>query len=161
MPEDVSVKAKFAERFNKLSSLLEIIKVQDFTWKKDTYEKTKVLITEEVYYTLLQRYKELFRPTGVGGGEEPPYDLDPHITEISTGKIDADYINSRFDKYLKIKIDGDSKQNIESSLQEFYKAFAMLSEEEQNFADMFIKDVQLGNLIPEKGNTFRDYIFTY
>lgn len=162
LPEDVSVKARFALLFNMLSSTLEMIKVQDFTWKKDTYGQTKVVITEEIYYILLQRYKELFvsRPGG-GGEDEPPYDLDPHITEIGTGKIDADYINSRFDKYLKIKLDGESKQNIESALQELYKAFAMLSEEEQKFADMFIKDVQLGNLIPEKGKSFRDYISEY
>lgn len=62
---------------------------------------------------------------------------------------------------MKVKLDGESKQNIESALQELYKSFAMLSEEEQKFADMFIKDVQLGNLIPEKNKTFRDYISEY
>ncbi len=160
LPDEVSVKAKFALLFNRLSSVLEMIKVQDFTWKINVYGDTTVLITEEIYYILLQRYKELFGGRG-GGEEEPPYDLDPHITEISTGKIDADYINSRFDKYLKVKLDGEDKQNIESALQELYKAFAMLSEEEQKFADMFIKDVQLGNLIPEKDKTFRDYISEY
>lgn len=160
LPDEVSVKAKFALLFNRLSSVLEMIKVQDFTWKINVYGDTTVLITEEIYYILLQRYKELFNGRG-GGDEEPPYDLDPHITEISTGKIDADYINSRFDKYLKVKLDGEDKQNIESALQELYKAFAMLSEEEQKFADMFIKDVQLGNLIPEKDKTFRDYISEY
>lgn len=160
LPDDVSVKAKFALLFNRLSSILEMIKVQDFTWKINVYGETTVLITEEIYYILLQRYKELFGGKG-SGDEEPPYDLDPHITEISTGKIDADYINSRFDKYLKVKLDGESKQNIESALQELYKSFAMLSEEEQKFADMFIKDVQLGNLIPEKNKTFRDYISEY
>ena len=160
LPDEVSVKAKFALLFNRLSSVLEMIKVQDFTWKINVYGDTTVLITEEIYYILLQRYKELFNGRG-GGDEEPPYDLDPHITEISTGKIDADYINSRFDKYLKVKLDGEDKQNIESALQELYKAFAMLSEEEQKFADMFIKDVQLGNLIPEKNKTFRDYISEY
>lgn len=160
LPDEVSVKAKFALLFNRLSSVLEMIKVQDFTWKINVYGETTVLITEEIYYILLQRYKELFNGGG-GGNEEPPYDLDPHITEISTGKIDADYINSRFDKYLKVKLDGEDKQNIESALQELYKSFAMLSEEEQKFADMFIKDVQLGNLIPEKDKTFRDYISEY
>ena len=160
LPEDVAVKAKFALLFNRLSSTLEMIKVQDFTWKKTVYGSTKVLISEEEYYILLQRYKELFKSHD-GGEDEPPYDLDPHLTEISTGKIDADYINSRFDKYLRIKHDGESKQNIESALQELYKSFAMLSEEEQKYADMFIKDVQLGNVTPEKGKTFRDYISEY
>ncbi len=161
LPEETAVKAKFAYQFNLLSSMLEMIKVQDFTWKQSVYGEVEVIITEPIYLTLLQRYKELFNPGPGGGSEEPPYDLDPHITEISTGKIDADYMNSRFEKYLKVKLDGTSKKNIETALQELYKSFAMLPEEEQKYAEIFIKDVQLGNLIPESGKTFRDYITEY
>ncbi|MCD8372855.1 MAG: HsdR family type I site-specific deoxyribonuclease, partial [Clostridia bacterium] len=163
LPNDKAVKAKFASKFNELNKMLEMIKVQDFTWKQSVYGDTKVLITEQIYLTLLQRYKELTIrvPTEGGTYEEPPYDLDSHITEISTGKIDADYMNSRFDKYLKVKLDGESKKNIEMALQALYKSFAMLPEEEQKYAEIFIKDVQLGNLIPEGGKTFRDYITEY
>lgn len=160
LPEEVAVRAKFAQLFNELSATLEMVKVQGFTWKKSVYESTKVLLNEQEYHILLQRYKELFKHRE-GGEEEPPYDLDPHLTEISTGKIDADYINSRFDKYLKLKLNSDSESNTQSALQELYKSFAMLSEEEQKYADMFIKDVQLGNVIPEQGKYFRDYISEY
>lgn len=35
------------------------------------------------------------------GGGDVPFDINGYLTEIDTGKIDADYMNSRFDKYLK------------------------------------------------------------
>ena len=94
--------------------------------------------------------------------DDPPYDIDSYITEISTGKIDADYINSRFEKYLKLKnIQGVSQETIDAALQEVFKSFAMLSEEEQKYANIFIKDVQMGNVVPEEGKTIKDYIAEY
>lgn len=162
LPEDMSVKAKFALLFNTLSKLLEMIKVQGFTWKKAAKGEFSVDITEEIYYILLQRYKELLVPVGPGPGPEPPYDISSYITEIGTGKIDADYINSRFEKYLKLKKrTGESQEIVASALQEVYKSFAMLSEEEQKYANIFIKDVQMGNVEPEEGKTMKDYIAEY
>lgn len=162
LPEDMSVKAKFALLFNTLSKLLEMIKVQGFTWKKVVKGEFSVDITEEIYYILLQRYKELLVPVGPGPGPEPPYDISSYITEIGTGKIDADYINSRFEKYLKLKNrTGESQEIVASALQEVYKSFAMLSEEEQKYANIFIKDVQMGNVEPEEGKTMKDYIAEY
>ena len=163
LPEDMSVKAKFALLFNTLSKLLEMIKVQGFTWKKAAKGEFSVDITEEIYYILLQRYKELIvHPVGPGPDEEPPYDISSYITEIGTGKIDADYINSRFEKYLKLKNrTGESQEIVASALQEVYKSFAMLSEEEQKYANIFIKDVQMGNVEPEEGKTMKDYIAEY
>lgn len=163
LPEDIAVRARFAQKFNEFSAILEMIKVQGFSWKQPKYGNTTALLDEERYLVLLQRYKELFTstsPTGVGI-EEPPYDLDPHITELSTGKIDADYMNSRFAKYLKVKLDGQSREKIEDALQELYKSFALLPEEEQKFAKVFIDDVRLGNVIPQDDKTFRDYIVEY
>lgn len=162
LPEDMSVKAKFALLFNTLSKLLEMIKVQGFTWKKAAKGEFSVDITEEIYYILLQRYKELLVPVEPGPGPEPPYDISSYITEIGTGKIDADYINSRFEKYLKLKNrTGESQEIVASALQEVYKSFAMLSEEEQKYANIFIKDVQMGNVEPEEGKTMKDYIAEY
>lgn len=162
LPEDIAVRAKFALKFNEFSSILEMIKVQGFSWKKTKYGSTVVLLDEERYLVLLQRYRELFQPSPTGPiGSEPPYDLDPHITELSTGKIDADYMNSRFNKYLKVKLDGESIDKIEDALQELYKSFALLPEEEQKFAKVFIDDVKLGNIIPDNDKTFRDYIVEY
>lgn len=163
LPQDMAVRAKFALLFNILNKYLEMIKVQGFTWKKAANGELSVDITEEIYYVLLQRYKELQTPVGPGDPpEEPPYDISSYITEIGTGKIDADYINSRFEKYLKLKgRDGESQEIVDSALQEVYKSFAMLSEEEQKYANIFIKDVQMGNIEPEEGKTMKDYIAEY
>ena len=165
LPKDMAVRAKFALLFNILNKYLEMIKVQGFTWKKAAKGELSVDITEEIYYVLLQRYKELIVPgpsPGTEPPEEPPYDISSYITEIGTGKIDADYINSRFEKYLKLKgRDGESQEIVDSALQEVYKSFAMLSEEEQKYANIFIKDVQMGNIEPEEGKTMKDYIAEY
>lgn len=54
---------------------------------------------------LVQRYKELSNgnddENGNGGsdGDDVPFDLVGYITEIDTGRIDAAYMNSRFEKY--------------------------------------------------------------
>ena len=39
---------------------------------------------------------------GAGGSEDVPYDIDGYLIAIDTEKIDVDYMNSRFEKYLKM-----------------------------------------------------------
>ena len=53
------------------------------------------------YLILAQRYKELFNGGESGFSPDVPYEIDGHLTEIDTEKIDSDYMNSRFTKYLK------------------------------------------------------------
>lgn len=157
LSQDVSVRARFVLLFNNLSKVLETIKVQGFTWKTKQYGEVLVEITEEIYLALLQRYKELTKPSK-GGIYEFPYDINPHISKISTGKINADYMNSRFIKYLKLRQDAAGKELLDKAEKELIKSFSMLSEEEQTYAQIVIREIQLGDLIPEEGKTFRDYI---
>ena len=58
---------------------------------------------ENDFLTLAQRYKELASSASdePGGHEDMMYDLSGYLVEIDTGVIDADYMNSRFVKYLK------------------------------------------------------------
>ena len=118
---------------------------------------------ELTFSTLVQRYKELQSGTGGGGGsDDVPYDIDPYITEIDTGVIDAEYLNSRFDKYLKVLNGGTATDTErESVLEELHKSFASLSQEEQRFAGIFLHDVENGNVDFESGKTFKDYIIEY
>jgi type I restriction enzyme, R subunit len=107
----------------------------------------------------LQRYKEL----GVGGGsgsESIPFEIDSHITEIDTGKIDADYMNSRFEKYLKVLQSGD-EQAKEATLAELHRSFTSLSQEEQKIAEIFLHDIQRGDVQIDTHRTFRDYLADY
>lgn len=160
LPEDISARAKFVMLFNRLNKLLEMIKVQGFNWKVKQYGETNIEITEQIYFALLQRYKELSRGGG-SGVEDLPYDLNPHISKISTGKIDADYMNSRFKKFMRLRHDAAGEQLIEQAKIELFKSFAMLSDEEQEFAQIIIRDIQLGVLMPDEDKTFRDYISEY
>ena len=166
LPDDLAVQAAFAKQFNRFSAILEATKIQGFTWDKSVYEfdteskqSIAVAITELQYLTLLQRYKEL----GAGGGcagESIPFDIDSHITEIDTGKIDADYMNSRFAKYLKELQSGDGPSK-EATLAELHRSFTSLSQEDQKFAEIFLHDIQRGDVQIDPDRTFQDYLVDY
>ncbi len=71
-------------------------------------------------------------------------------------------MNSRFEKYLKVLYQKDvSKDVVERALNELHKSFAMLSQEEQKYANIFLRDIQRGDIFVEEGNTLRDYIAEY
>lgn len=166
LPDDLAARAAFAKQFNRFSAILQAAKIQGFTWDKAVYEfdaepkqTIAVAITQQQYLTLLQRYKELGAGGG-GGGESIPFDIDSHITEIDTGKIDADYMNSRFAKYLKELQSGDGSSK-EATLAELHKSFTSLSQEDQKFAKMFLNDVQRGDVQVAPNRTFRDYLADY
>lgn len=173
LPEEKAVKAKFASLFRDFNLYLEAAKVQGFKWIQEQYEfeiedgnkKTHIAVNfdEKVYLVLAQRYKEL---SDGGGGtkdnEDIPYDLVGYLTEIDTGRIDSDYMNSRFEKYLKlIKQDGVPGELIEQAKSELHKTFAALTQEEQKYANIFLHDTERGDVIPEPGKTLRDYITEY
>lgn len=166
LPDDLTARAAFAKQFNQFSAILEAAKIQGFKWEKLVYEfgenpKTQVTlgISHHQYLTLLQRYKELGGGGG-SGGESIPFEIDSHITEIDTGKIDTDYMNSRFEKYLKILQSGD-EQAKEATLAELQRSFSSLSQEEQRIAEIFLHDIQRGDVQIDTNRTFRDYLADY
>lgn len=127
------------------------------------YEEFNISLNfdETIYSTLLQRYKELFTGDGFGG-EDVPYDIEGYLTEIDTGVIDAAYMNSRFERYYKdLQQDKIDPNQLQETLNDLHKSFAMLSQEEQKYANIFLHDVQSGNIKIEQGKTFRDYITEY
>ncbi len=91
-----------------------------------------------------------------------PYDLVGYLTEIDTGVIDANYMNSRFDKYLKlIRQEGSSEESIGQAKAELHKTFVAFTQEEQKYANIFLRDIERGDVIAEDGKTLRDYITEY
>ena len=50
---------------------------------------------------------------------------------------------------------------IKQAEDELHKTFATLSQEEQKFANIFLHDIQRGDVVPEEGKTLRDYITEY
>ena len=172
LPEDDQSCALFAKLFKQLNEYLEAAKIQGFKWDKLSYEFTdehkkkftiQLKLDEQTFLVLALRYKELFSNGGGGGsgGGSIPFEVEGYLTEIDTDKIDSDYMNSRFDKYLKALHNGDLELSVEDALNELHKSFAMLSAEEQKFANIFLHDVQSGDVTLVGGKTFRDYITEY
>ena len=178
LPKDVPSRAKFAKLFREFATYLQAARIQGFRWEKTEYERktdaddvaqtgTITLIpTEEKWQILLQRYKELAKSApdddGNGGDGEITFPIDPYLTEQSTGVIDNDYMNSRFVKWKKQLMDPNTDpQELENTLAELHKSFAFLSQEDQKFANLFLHDVQTGDVHLESDKTFRDYIVMY
>ena len=90
--------------------------------------------------------------------EVVPYEIDTHITEYDTEKIDTDYMNSRFDKFIKAVQGEYDAEVLNNTLKELHKSFSMLSQEEQKFANIFIHDIQSGNILIKQEKSFKEYI---
>lgn len=176
LPEDLPSKAKFAKLFREFSTYLQAARIQGFTWDKTEYssiidaedtskeEIIHLLPTEEQYNILLQRYKELRKPDDGNRGDDDDitFPIDPYLTEQNTGVIDNDYMNSRFEKWRKQLSDPNADPAaVEATLTELHKSFAFLSQEEQKYANLFLHDVQTGDVCFTEGKTFRDYIVEY
>ncbi|MSB31152.1 type I restriction endonuclease subunit R, partial [Lactobacillus ruminis] len=188
LPESVEARRKFAKEFVELNRYLEAAKVQGFDWSTTEYkvdstdtddtnedndehgesEVVRPQIDERTYLILAQRYKELFDGNSDRGSDpdddvndnpEAPYELDGYLTEIDTGLIDTDYMNANFDKWLKA-LKENSPELAEMSAQ-LHRSFAALSRDEQRLAELFLHDVERGDVEVEAGMTLRDYITRY
>lgn len=167
LPVDHAERGRFAKLFKQFNDYLEAAKIQGFRWSKLSYDiKTdagvitiRLHLDETTYLILALRYKELFSGGGAGpGSDDVPYEIDSYLTEINTGVIDANYMNSRFKKYIKALQDGTETAAV---LDELHKSFATLTQEEQKYANIFLHDVQNGDVKVDEGKTLRDYITEY
>jgi len=171
IPDDLSERGRFAKLFKELNAYLEAAKIQGFKWNKLKYEfgkgKEKKVVelkfNEKIYLILALRYKELSGGDGGGiGSGEVPFEIDGYLTEIDTGVIDADYMNTRFEKFLKtLKQEGIDSEQLQHTLDELHKSFASLTQEEQKYANIFIHDVQSGNVEIDTKKSFREYVTEY
>ena len=168
-PDDATACAKFVKLFNQLNDHLQAARLLGFVWEKlsyDVVQEDDSVITatlnfdQETYDKLLARYKDLFKEElggGGGGSDEVPFDLRSYINEIETDKIDQNYMNARFEKWLKT-IGGIEEA---AALEELHHSFATLSKEDQKFAELFLHDVQSGDIKLDSDLALSDYITTY
>ena len=168
LPNDLDECGRFAKLFSSLNDYLEAAKIQGFIWNQKIYpfknpkKVVEMIFDENTYLILALRYKELFTAAGDGGNGDIPFDIDGHLVAIDTGRIDTNYMNSRFEKYLKVLRQDDIDQDqLQATLDELHKSFATLTQEEQKYANIFIHDVHSGNVEIEDGKPFRDYITEY
>lgn len=167
-PDDTTSCAKFVKLFNQLNEHLQAARLLGFSWEKlsyDVVQEDDSVITatlnfdQETYDKLLARYKDLFKEnlSNGGGNDDVPFDLRSHINEIETDKIDQNYMNARFEKWLKT-IGGIEEA---AALEELHHSFATLSKEDQKFAELFLHDVQSGDIKLDPNLALSDYITTY
>lgn len=170
LPRAEASKRKFAKEFCEMTKHLEASKMQGFLWDKLEYEfqhttgwtKVKLLIDEQTYKVLLQRYRELFKSNGSAEGDEDVYHLEAYITETGAGTIDAEYINSKFIKFVKnLYTSGAGSELAKAAQRELHNAFASLSQRDQRTAQRILHDIGSGDLRLSKDKTIYDYILDY
>lgn len=171
LPQEKSECRKFVKWFADFNTYLEAASIQGFHWNQKEYvfDELKdepyiiaLAFTHEEYLALACRYKELSSGGGGGGIDDVPFDIDTHLTEINTDAIDTDYMNTRFQKYLRlVNEDGAETEQKEKMLKILHKSFAMLSKDDQKYAKLFLQDIQDGKVQVTEGKTFSDYIGAY
>ena len=167
IPESDISQVKFVKCFNYLYECLNSAFTQGFTWDKKSYKdkenKTMVdmEISEDEYNVLVLRYQEIDK----GGGGGYPTSLNIHfnyqIVEESF-KIDYNYMNQNFDKFVKVLFDENSSEDdIKELKASLHKNFASLPKDRQIIAEMVINDFENGDLEIVDGWDFNDYINDY
>lgn len=172
LPSEMEVCGQFAKLFNQLNKHLNAAKIQGFKWDTLSYSfkhennadtSITLMFDEQIYLILALRYKELCSSDSVSGdGEEGiSFDIEGYLTEIDTGKIDSNYMNASFNKYLKELKDGSSDESLSNALSELHKTFASLTQTDQKFANIFLRDVERGEVELVEDKTLQDYINEY
>ena len=176
LPEEPAERKEFAKLFRKMNDCLEAAKIQGFSWEKTIYNfkeeesgevcSVEVKLDKNTFNILNTRYNELFEPQPTPPKppkpNDVPYDIPGFPIPIETGTIDHDYMNSRFEKFKKILSQGGlAGAELERAKEELHKTFASLTQEEQKYANIFLNDILRGDVTPEEGKTFRDYVTEY
>ncbi len=171
LPQAEPSRRKFAKEFCDMTKRLEAAKMQGFLWEKAEYEfphtngwtTIKMEFDEQTYKILLARYRELFhKGTGGGGDDDDVYQLEAYITETGAGTIDAEYINSKFIKFVKnLYTSGPGSEHVKVAQAELHNAFASLNQRDQRTAQHILHDIESGNLHLSFGKTIYDYIIDY
>ena len=173
VPEDKAERGKFAKLYKEFNEHLEAARIQGFKWEQTDYTFTaeesgeaatiQPVFEETNHLVLALRYKEMVENKSPNnpGRDDSAYEIVGYLTEINTGAIDTEYMNSRFEKYLKALQANLSEEEVQLTLNEVHKSFASLTQEEQKYANIFLHDVQRGDAILESGKRFKDYIVEY
>lgn len=174
LPSNDADRGEFAKLFSELYHEWQAARIQGFTWAQHEYhfdgaspQDITVELTEEIFLALIARYKELVASdptdgpgTGAGPGT-PAFDIDTHITHIDTDRVDAEYLNDKFQKYIKAKNANIDPGELLALLEEVHASFARLSVDDQVFANIWLHDVAAGDAVLLEGKTVEDYINDY
>ncbi|WP_304424036.1 type I restriction endonuclease subunit R, EcoR124 family [Turicimonas muris] len=162
LPKSDAAKRKFASAYGQLINTIKTAKLQGFSWgdkqRTEVDETTgevftinEPLITEKVCSILTQRYKELRSEGTPGPGGDPipspPFHFDYVLNVQTSEKINKDYLNSNFKRFLiDIRQKNISVEEEEALYQQFHSGFCALSQEEQVYAEIVISQIRRGEL---------------
>ena len=91
-----------------------------------------------------------------------PFDLTAKAHKQESIRIDADYMNKNFEKYIRAyNIDDSDKTLIDQLRMMLHKSFAQLSQEEQRAARQILVDIEHKRLVFDENKTLTDYINDY
>ena len=169
LPKESAARGEFAKVFSELYHELQAARIQGFTWSVEEYtfddprRSITVELAEDSYVALIARYKELASSddSGRGGSGVPAFDIDIHITHIDTDRIDADYLNDKFQKYIRGRRDDLPADQLRELLEEVHASFARLPSDDQVFANLWLLDVASGDAVLMEDKTVADYINDY
>ena len=172
LPDSSSDQGQFAKLFNEFNKYIQAAYLQGMVWDKSEYvfdnqvdlkETVVRLYDEKTYLILVQRYKELFTTLPGTDPSDNVFDIQSYITEIDTGFIDNNYMNSKFNKYVKILSQpGITEDEINKVKTEVHKTFATLGVEEQKYANIILHDIEAGDFkVKDDDKTLREYITDY
>ncbi len=185
LPESPEMRRKFVKLYNEFNKYLTAAVIQGYNIKgevdQNSVESTKLcnlnngfkevkiksgdmcssFITIEDLAALNQRYIDIERDQRKHP-REIPFDIDGSLIEVDNGKIDFDYLDNRFKKYLKVlKQANCTKEELDNTLNNFHRTFASLPLEKQKYANMLLHDIQSGDIVIDVSKTFMDYIIEY
>lgn len=175
LPDDQEARKKFAQLFEAFAQCLEAARIQGFSWEQNEYlteivpnqgeSKVTITFTKDMFDIWMLRYQELASYIGGGGGgsegpDEAPFDVNYTLAEKGVGRIDYDYLNNNFKKYVKSHVEGN-KEEQKRIKNDLHRSFAKLTAEQQIYANMVINDLENGDLVVETGKEFIDYINEY
>lgn len=187
LPTEPENRKKFVKLYNELRKYLSAAEIQGYIPKSeldsdkqnsvndkdDVNQEEKIIaesirkimqnspVTKESLKALERRYSELDRERIIEGSNIP-YDINSSLIEIDDGKIDTEYINDRFTKFLKVLSQKNyTKEELDYALNNLHRSFSSLSSEQQKYANILIHDIESGDITIEKDKAFMDYITEY
>lgn len=171
LPSDIDAQKKFAQLFASFNDYLEAARIQGFSWDQDTYmtrvspglpeEEVAIKFSKDMYYAWLLRYQELATGTkDQGKPDDVPFDLNYTLLQKDADRIDYDYLNNNFQKFVRSQTEGNQQEQ-ERIKNDLHRFFSTLTSEQQRYANMVINDLENGDLVVKVGEDFTDYIVDY
>lgn len=160
---DFKVNSKIEDSNESNSSELKAVYKDESNLSEESIlEDVKITFDPSDIEKIKNRGKDLDTESRGKGGAEISYGIETYITEYDEEKINTDYLNKKFEKYLKdLNQPEVTEEQLEKSLNDLHKAFAYLSIEQQKFANIFLHDIQSRNVELKPDKNFMDYIVEY